>query len=97
MSDDLRDVDTIDRGARAERLLKDELLTESIAQVKAAIAEKWAASPVRDNEGREYLFLMSKALNDVVGALEQAVRDGKVALHLREEKRRLSKIHNLFR
>jgi hypothetical protein len=29
-----------------------------------------------------------KALNDAKGALEQVMRDGKVAIHLREEKRR---------
>ena len=89
MSEDLREQGLIDRGLRAEKILKHELYAESFAAVKAAIHEKIEASPVRDVEGREHLFKMLKALNDARGYLEQAMRDGKVSLHLKEEKRLL--------
>lgn len=78
----------IDRGVKAERLLSDPLYKESWEAVRKALLAKFESSPVRDAEGREHLFMMLKALNDAKGALEQAMQDGKVALHLREEKRR---------
>jgi hypothetical protein len=78
----------IDRGVRAERLLGDEMLKEGFDAVREAILAKFETSPVRDTEGRERLFLMLKALNDVKSHLEQAVREGKYALRLRDEKRR---------
>lgn len=81
--------DPIDRGVRAEKLLNDPLMVEGFAAVKQAIFEKFEASPVRDAEGREHLFKMLKALSDVRGYLEQAVNGGKIAVHLKEEKKRL--------
>ena len=84
------DQQKIDRGVRAERLLGDPMLAEGFDAVRQAILAKFETSPVRDTEGRERLFLMLKALNDVKGHLEQAVREGKFAVKLREEKRRFS-------
>lgn len=82
----------IDRGAQAERILNDPLYADAWTKVRQALLDKFEASPVRDTEGREHLFKMLKALNDAKGCLEQVMRDGKVALHLREEKRRLFKV-----
>lgn len=84
---------SLDRAAKAERILKDPLLAEAYELVKQELMRKWESSPVRDKDGREYLFLMIKATNDARGYLEQAVRDGKVALHSREERR----LFNLFK
>ena len=78
----------IDRGVKAERLLNDPMLAEGFDAVRGAILAKFEASPVRDTEGRERLFLMLKALNDVKGHLEQAVREGKFSHRLLEERRR---------
>jgi hypothetical protein len=80
--------DLIARGEHARRIVNDELYVEAWEKVRQAILAKFEASPVRDTEGREHLFKMLKALNDAKGALEQVMRDGKVAVHLREEKRR---------
>jgi hypothetical protein len=82
----------IDRGAQAERILNDPLYADAWTKVRQALLDKFEASPVRDTEGREHLFKMLKALNDAKSCLEQVMRDGKVALHLREEKRRLFKV-----
>ena len=86
---DLKEEATISRAHQAERILKDPLFTEAWDKVKAALLAKFEQSPVRDTEGREHLLKMLKALNDAQGVLEQAMRDGKVVLHLQEEKRRL--------
>lgn len=96
MSEDLRHAAVIEHGIRAEHILKDAVYLESWEQVEAALVEKWKGSPARDSEGREYLFLMLKALRDARAALEQAMQNGKYALHLREEESRLAKL-NPFR
>lgn len=80
--------EVIDRGAQAERIVNDPLFAGAFEDIRQAILRKIETSPTRDREGREYLFLMLKALNDVRGNLEGKVRDAKYALHLREEKRR---------
>jgi hypothetical protein len=80
----------IDRGIRAQKLLHHELLLEARESIRKALLDKIESSPVRDTEGREKLYLMLKALNDVWGYLEQAVNTGKVEIHLRDEKRRFS-------
>lgn len=92
MADELQESGIIARGVRAEKLLKDPLLNEAFDAVKTAFHKAWEASPVRDVEGREKLFLMIKAANDARSHLEQAIRDGKVTVHSQEERSRLSKI-----
>lgn len=82
------DTTGIDRAVRAERLLNDPLMVEAFDTVRKAILATFEASPARDAEGREHLYQRLKALNDARGYLEQAARDGKVLLHLQEEKRR---------
>lgn len=82
--------ETIARSVRAEKLLTDPLLSESWEKVRTALLAKIETSPARDTEGRERLYFMLKALNDVRGCLEQVVNNGKVVIHLEEEKRRLS-------
>jgi hypothetical protein len=81
--------DEIDRGVRAEKLINDPLLTEAFTKVEEAIWAAFKTSPARDAEGREHLYQRLKALTDARGYLEQVMRDGKVAIHLKEEKKRL--------
>lgn len=84
------DISSIDRATRAQKLLQDPLLADAFEKVRLAILSAFESSPARDAEGREHLFQRLKALNDARGYLEQAVRDGKVVVHLQEEKRRFS-------
>lgn len=84
------DSERLARAERANKIVNDSLYVEAYEQVRAAIFAKIETSPVRDTEGREHLFKMLKALNDAKGCLEQTMRDGKVLLHLKEEKRRFS-------
>ena len=91
MSED--DPKVLERALQAEKLLNNPLLNEAFELVKQELSRKWEASPVRDKDGREYLFLMIKATNDARGYLEQAIRAGKVELHSREERR----LFKLFR
>lgn len=69
----------LERGMRAERLLKDDLLAEAFDSVRTAIFERIESTPVRDTDGLTQLRLMLKLLKDLRANLEQAIRDGKLA------------------
>lgn len=78
----------LDRGARAERLLKEELLQEAFSLVENHIMEMFRHASLRDDEGVLKSKQLLHALTLVRRALEQAVTDGKVAANLLEEKAR---------
>lgn len=93
----MNDYEALDRAGKAKALLSTPLLIEARELIRTAILSKWEKAPVRDQEGREYLFLQLKALNDVWAVLEQAVADGKVAEHsikLKEDEKRRLKLFN---
>jgi hypothetical protein len=69
----------IQRGERAAHLLNDELLQEAFATIEKEYTEKWLNSPVRDNEGREHLFLMVKTLHRLRSELLIVLETGQVA------------------
>lgn len=79
----------VTRGARAEKLLQDPMLSEAFSLVREAIISKWERTPMRDLEGAHELKLMLKLLGDVRANLEQAVSDGKLAAEeLKQQARR---------
>ena len=69
----------LDQGAKAEKLLNDETLTQAFENVRKAIFEKIEQTPLRDDEGLRQLRIMLKLLRDVRANLERALRDGKLA------------------
>lgn len=69
----------LERGAHADRLLKDVMLSEAFDNVRKAIHERWEHAPLSDREGQHELLLMLRLLNDVRSNLEQAVADGNFA------------------
>jgi hypothetical protein len=69
----------VDHGARAERLLKDEMLAKAFTDVEAAIIERWKSCPLKDRDSAHEYRLMYKLLSDVRANLELAVADGKIA------------------
>jgi hypothetical protein len=78
-----------ERGAKADKLLKDPMLAEAFDLVAKAIHERWEVCPMRDRDGAHELKLQLKLLGDVRANLEQAVNDGKLAAaDLRERKHR---------
>lgn len=91
--DDTKELSAIERGVQAEKLLNHPLIVEAFDKVRAALHHAWEQSPSRDPEGREELFRRIKATNDARGYIEQVIRDGKVAVHTREQ----SRLFKLFR
>jgi hypothetical protein len=78
----------LERGSRAERLLADPLLKESFDLVENHILSMFKSAPIRDEEGVVKSKQLLHSLTLVRSALEQAVRDGKVAANTLEEERR---------
>jgi len=68
-----------DRGAKAEVLLRDEILVDAFATMERVYLEAWRESPQRDNEGRENIFQMLRALDALKSHLEEVVTTGKFA------------------
>lgn len=69
----------IRRGERAEALLQDELLTDTLETIKQGYMQKWLDSPERDVEGRERLRLMVKTVDLFRAELQCVLDTGKVS------------------
>lgn len=69
----------LERGQRAERILRDEAFNEAWDTVRGAILAQWEACPIRDKEGAHELKLMLKLLGDVRAVFSRAIEDGKLA------------------
>lgn len=67
------------RGVRARELLDNELVQEALETLKAEYLKAWEASPARDAEGRERLWVMVKLVEKFRGHLEQVFEAGKLA------------------
>jgi len=69
----------IRRGERAEALLQDELLNDTLETIKQGYMERWLDSPERDVEGRERLRLMVKTVDLLRSELQVVLDTGKLA------------------
>ena len=67
------------RGVRARELLDNELVQEALTTIKSEYVKAWEASPARDAEGRERLWVMVKLVEKFKGHLEQVWESGKLA------------------
>ena len=69
----------IDRGAKAEKLLRNELLQEAFDYLESEFTGAWKQSAVEDSQARERLYLLCQNLSAVKNYLKSAVEDGKLA------------------
>jgi|TARA_R100001530_G_C4259899_1_gene140189 CRISPR/Cas system-associated exonuclease Cas4 (RecB family) len=78
----------IARGNTAKRILKEELLHEIFEEHQKRYIMEWTNTPVRDTEGREKLWYLLTALNEVKTALMSYAETGKMAeieLHRKDQ------------
>ena len=68
------------RGSRAQALLRDELLQESLAVLERDYIEAWKTSPARDTDGRERLWQAVNVVGKVRDHLVKVANDGKLAV-----------------
>ncbi|MGA7807152.1 hypothetical protein [Bradyrhizobium sp.] len=69
----------VGRAARAETLLRDELLTEAFKALEDAYMRAWRSTTIDDVAGREKLFLAINIVGKVQAHLASAVSHGKLA------------------
>lgn len=67
------------RGARAERLLADDMLQEAFTQIEDAITKAWKNAPIRDTEGQSMLLMRLKALGEVRKYIAEVAQTGRMA------------------
>lgn len=79
MSDEGRARDALDRAARADALLRNELLNEAFQAIEQNIRDAWDGSHPDDWKGREQLFTYMKSLRSVRKWITDIANDGKMA------------------
>ena len=87
MNDEYRLLTEIDRARQAQEITEHPLFVEAVEQYKTRLMDEWAASPARDKEGREHLWLMVKTVSVVEGHLKELMQTGKLATLQLEQKK----------
>ena len=67
------------RGDRAQALLSDPLLLESLAELRKTYFETWLMTEPGDRDGRERLYTAASQLSQVFDHLRSVVGSGRVA------------------
>jgi hypothetical protein len=70
---------SISRAARAEELLKNELLQEAFSKLENDYTAAWKTWPAADRNGRERLWQAVNVLGKVKDHLTRVVADGRLA------------------
>lgn len=68
-----------DRGARAQRILEDDLWRDAVDKVRRNILRSWESSEVEDAESRERAWLELRLLKALVGEIEGVLKTGELA------------------
>lgn len=79
MSEDHQLISEIDRARQAQELAEHPIFKEALEQYRQRLNDEWAASPARDTEGRERLWLMQKTVGVVQQHLKELMETGKLA------------------
>ncbi|WP_424630726.1 hypothetical protein [Bradyrhizobium sp. SYSU BS000235] len=79
MIDEIKTNNEMSRGARAKTLLDNELLNEAFTALEAAYIERWRATHIDDERGREQLFIAVNVVGKVRAHLAGVVANGHVA------------------
>lgn len=69
----------INRAEHAQRLLNDELLSETLKAIKDEVSRAWIDCPARDKEGKEALWQLAKTADKFESLLRGYVETGKLA------------------
>jgi hypothetical protein len=69
----------VSRGQQAKELLENPLLQDSLKAIRNKLDTEWKNSPLRDVEGREKIFFLVKALDELEAMLISEMETGKLA------------------
>jgi hypothetical protein len=79
MADEIALNRAAERGARAQRLLEDNLLAEAFATLDAEYTKAWRATAARDTDARERLWQAVQVVAKVRDHLVSVANGGKLA------------------
>jgi len=79
MTDEIALNKAAERGARAQRLLDDDLLKEAFETLDSDYAKAWRATAARDTDARERLWQAVQIVGKVRDHLVTVVNGGKLA------------------
>ena len=85
----------VHRGKAAKDLLDNPLLTEAFTAIREQLQAEWLASPARDAEGREKLWLMTAMLKKLETHITQHIQTGENAATLIKEDEKKRKLFSL--
>jgi hypothetical protein len=69
----------ISRGQQAKDILENPLLQDSLKAIRNKLDTEWKNSPLRDVEGREKIFFLVKAIDELEAMLISELETGKLA------------------
>jgi hypothetical protein len=69
----------ISRGQQAKDILENPLLKDSLKAIRNKLDTEWKNSPLRDVEGREKIFFLVKAIDELEAMLISELETGKLA------------------
>lgn len=77
--------DKMARGAKAETLLRNEILRDAFEYLETEFTQAWKRSPIEDSASRERLYMLCQNLDALKGYINRVVEDGKLAKAALEE------------
>ena len=80
----------VERGRQAADIINHPLFVEALEKYKQRLVSEWMASPARDQDGREKLWLMIKTSEAVERHLVELMETGTLASVQLEQKRTLA-------
>lgn len=78
------DIKLVDRGNRAEQLLKSPAFAEALEDVENKVWEQFFATTADDPAARDVLYTHITALHNIKQTLEGFVEQGKLSKHIEE-------------
>ena len=66
-------------GNLAKEVLENEIFTDAVKKIEERLNQEWLASPLRDTEAREKIFLMRKMLESLINEITSVMETGKLA------------------
>ena len=79
MTDEIKLTMDTQRAARASILLSDPMLVEAFTLLERAYIERWRATHIDDDKGREKLFVAVNVVGKVMDHLNHIISNGKMA------------------
>lgn len=84
------------RGAEAQMLLDNRLLTEALDAIEKEVFDQWMACPARDKDGKEALWQLAKTAQKFRGILTGYLESGKLATEQMKHFEERGRIRKLF-